>query len=291
MYYCNVMDRIDELIALLDELLRDGGINEVFYIDPNPEQAVPQGGNLSRTDRLAVPFSGCHRMCIPTKDGIKQLFPYRHNATFMPTGSWNNPDWVLPVKVVTFGFAGEYITYSFVECSGPETNQRFGARGQAGWCNSDGRLILGLMNKVFSGSPDDPRARPLTETMIAYCLESLKKRIVPHSGKAHSTYMNICSYLDECYTSDLSRDEVVGLFHVSANYLSNLFKSRSGVSFNAHINHLRIKRACHLLRNFDQTLDEVALSCGYHDTGYFCRVFKKYTGQTPGEFRNTTLNG
>lgn len=279
------MDKIDELIALLDALLKDEGINKVFYINPNPEQAIPQGANFSGHARLAIPFSGCHRMDIPSKDGIKQLLPQRHNATFMPTGSWNNPDWGLPVQVVTFAFTSEYITYSFVECHGPEISQRFGARGRVGWCNSDGKLILDLMNKTFADSPDDLRTLPLTETLIGYCLESLKKRLVPQSGKAHSTYINICSYLDECYSSDLSRDEVAGLFNISSNYLSNLFKSQSGISFKIHINQLRIKRACHLLCNFNQTLDEVAFSCGYHETGYFCRVFRKYTGQSPGEFR------
>ncbi len=283
------MNRIDELIMLLDGLLNDSGIDKVFYIVPNPEQAVPQGANFSRYDRLAVPLNGCHRMHIPTVDGIKQLLPRRHSATFMPAGCWNKPDWQLPVKVVTFGFTGEYITYSFVDCSGPGLSQRSGDRGQVAWSNSEGGFLLSLMNKVFSVSPDDPRARPLTETVIAYCLESLRKRLVPHSGKAYSTYMNICSYLEECYSSDLSRDDVAGLFNISANYLSNLFRSQSGVGFNSHINQLRIKRACHLLRNFNQTLDEVALSCGYHETGYFCRVFKKYTGQTPGEFRNTAV--
>ena len=284
------MSKIDELIILLEGLLKEGGIKEVFYIDPNPEQAVPQNGNLSRHDRLAIPFSGCHRMYMPTKNGIKQLFPRRYNSTFMPTGCWNNPDWGLPVKVVTFGFTSEYITYSFVDCPGEKISRRTGERGQVGWCSSDAKFILRLMNKVFRISPDEPRARPLTETMIAYCLESLKRRLAPQSGKAHLTYMNICSYLEECYTSDLSRDEVAGLFHVSANYLSNLFKSQSGISFNTHINQLRVKRACHLLRNFNQTLDEVALSCGYHGTGYFCQVFKKYVGQTPGEFRNTAAH-
>ena len=279
------MYKINELIALLEALLKDNGINKVFYINPKPEQAFPQGANFSSHDRLAVPFSGCHRMDVPTKEGIKQILPHRHNATFMPTGSWNYPDWVLPVNVVTFGFTSEYISYSFVECHGPEISQRSGSRGRVGWCNSDAKLILELMNKIFAASPDDPCALPLTETLIGYCLESLKKRLVPQSSKAHATYINICSYLEECYSSDLSRDEVAGLFNISSNYLSNLFKSQSGISFNTHINQLRIKRACHLLRNFNQTLDEVAFSCGYHETGYFCRVFRKYTGRSPGEYR------
>jgi len=279
------MDKIDELIILLEDLLRNGGIDKVFYINPDSAQAIPQRGNFSGQDRLAIPFSGCHRMDIPAKDGIKQILPKRHNATFMPEGCWNYPDWGIPVKVVTFGFADDYVSYSFVESRGGGRNEKIGARGRFGWCSSDGKLVLAMMRKVFAGASDDLRAVPLTEALAAYCLASLKKRVVPQSGKAHSTYVNICSYIEECYSSDLSRDEVAGLFNISSNYLSNLFKSQAGIGFSSYINQLRIKRACHLLKNFNQTLDEVAFSCGYHETGYFCRVFKKHTGSTPGEYR------
>jgi len=279
------MDKKEELITLLEDLLRSGGIDKVFYIDSAPVQAIPRGGNFSSHDRLAIPFSGCHRMDIPFKDGTSQLLPMRHNATFMPKGSWNNPDWQLPVKVVTFGFTNEYISYSFVERLGSELSQRFGSRGRIHWCNSDGQLVLGLMRKICTDSSSDLRVSPLAEALVAYCLESLKTKFATQSSKAHSTYINIYSYLEECYSSDLSRDEVAGLFKISSNYLSNLFKSQSGISFNTHINQLRIKRACHLLRNFNQTLDEVAFNCGYHETGYFCRVFKKHIGCTPGQYR------
>lgn len=278
----HINDKQEELIALLEELLRNGGINKVFYITPDPVQAVPQAANLSRNDRLAIPFGGCHRMEIPFKDGVSQLTPVRHDATFMPKGCWNKPDWQLPVKVVTFGFNIEDFTYSFVECG---INEHSSARGRIRWCNSDGQVILELMRKIFAGSADYLHTLPLTETLLAYCLESLKTRFEAQHGKAYSTYANICSYLEDSYSSDLSRAGVAGLFKISSNYLSNLFKSQSSTSFSAHINQLRIKRACHLLRHFNQTLDEVAFSCGYHETGYFCRVFKKNMGCTPGEFR------
>ena len=35
------------------------------------------------------------------------------------------------------------------------------------------------------------------------------------------------------------------------------------------------------------SLAEVSAACGYPNKSYFCQVFKKYTGMTPGEFEST----
>lgn len=288
LYYCNIMkknDKKEELIFRLEDLLRNGGVNKVFYIDPNPRQAIPPNGNFSGNDRLAIPFEGCHRMEIPGRDGIRQLLPMRHNATFMPKGSWNRPDWVLPVKVVTFGLTSEYISYSFVDFCGKGLQERSVARGKVQWSGYGGQVLPGMMGKMFADSPDAICGVILTEALAVCCLEALKSGDAVFTGKASYTYDAIRAYLDECYSADLSREEVARVFNISPNYLSNLFKARFGAGFAAYLNQLRIKRACYLLRNFNQTLDEVAFNCGYHETGYFCRIFKKNMGMTPGKFR------
>ena len=280
----------DELISLLEDLLRKDVINRVYYINPKPKLAVPQGANLSNVDRLAIPLSGCHRMEIPVKNETVTIKPERHTVTFMPQGCWNKPDWLLPVKVVTFAFYEDSFIYSFVTCEGKGLTQRSVARGQVSWHDSDGYSVLRLMRKIGVDFIKDLRSAPLTQALTGYCLEALKILPEEDSGKAHSTYKNICDYLDECYSSDLSREAVAEVFGISPNYLSNLFKSQSGTGFSDYINHLRIKRACYLLTNFNQNLDEIAFSCGFHDTGYFCRVFKKHNSCTPGEFRRRKKN-
>ncbi len=276
------------LISLLDEMLRSGGINKVYYIDPEPEIAVPQNGNFSGASRLAVPLEGCHRMVIPAKAEIRQISPVKHTATFMPKGSWNAPDWGLPVKVVTFHFAKETFGFSFVNCTGVGLNERNVLRETINWTSLDGHLIFEMVHRVFEHDPEDLRGIALIQALIGFCLEALMNKVEPEHGKAHATYLKICAYLEEYYASDISRESVAASFKISSNYLSNLFKSQSGASFSSHVNRLRIKRACHLLSKFDLNLDEIAMNCGYHETGYFCRVFKKHQGCTPGEYRSNS---
>jgi transcriptional regulator GlxA family with amidase domain len=49
---------------------------------------------------------------------------------------------------------------------------------------------------------------------------------------------------------------------------------------------IRIERAKHLLRHTDDKLAVIARLVGYRDAIYFSRLFKRYTGKTPGHYRN-----
>ena len=47
----------------------------------------------------------------------------------------------------------------------------------------------------------------------------------------------------------------------------------------------RIKAATDLLRTTNRKLEDIAAACGFTSAPYFCHVFRKYTGATPGEHR------
>jgi YesN/AraC family two-component response regulator len=55
--------------------------------------------------------------------------------------------------------------------------------------------------------------------------------------------------------------------------------------FNDYLNLVRVNRAKFMLQNYGTTLKEIAASCCYSDTAYFCRVFKKTCKITPTEYR------
>jgi YesN/AraC family two-component response regulator len=59
--------------------------------------------------------------------------------------------------------------------------------------------------------------------------------------------------------------------------------------FNDYLNLVRVNRAKFILRNYEMGLKEVASSCGYSDTAYFCRVFKRIGKVTPTEYRNVVV--
>jgi transcriptional regulator GlxA family with amidase domain len=57
------------------------------------------------------------------------------------------------------------------------------------------------------------------------------------------------------------------------------------IPFNAYVTYVRINRAKYLLKNYRQSLDEVATACGFSDASYFCRVFRRLTRLTPSGYR------
>jgi AraC-like DNA-binding protein len=281
----NTNQAIDDLKEQLDGLLTAGGIQRVYTA--GKKLAVPGDANFSHVDRLAVPLSGCHRMDVPDDTTIQQISPRPHQATWIPKGAWNRPDWQLPVEVATFMFESDCIRVSFVRTPGNGLDEKRVARFQLSRLDSDGNLILGMLKRRLKENPTAPRGCPLAEVLIHHCLDALRRGNAKVEGKAYRTYRTICDYLEENYSSGLTRESVARTFNITPNYLSNLFKKSSGESFNHSLNGLRIRRARHLLSHFRQPLDHIAFSCGFADTSYFCRVFRQHTGTTPGAFEKS----
>ncbi|SIT92475.1 helix-turn-helix transcriptional regulator [Pontibacter indicus] len=82
--------------------------------------------------------------------------------------------------------------------------------------------------------------------------------------------------------------------HTSPHYLSQSLNERLGKSFFEYLAELRIQEAKAILADPTQQhlkVEEVAEQVGYMSKSAFSSVFKKYTGQTPGQFRKTAVSG
>lgn len=75
-------------------------------------------------------------------------------------------------------------------------------------------------------------------------------------------------------------------FHFNPSYFSTLIKSRTGKTFSEHVTAARMKRAKGLLAEERLRIYEISLECGFQDTKYFCRVFKKYHGMSPKAYKH-----
>ena len=68
-------------------------------------------------------------------------------------------------------------------------------------------------------------------------------------------------------------------------YFCRLFREKTGQHFSSFLTRTRMEKAQELLaRPGENALAEVAADCGYPNKSYFCQVFKKFTGMTPGEY-------
>lgn len=85
--------------------------------------------------------------------------------------------------------------------------------------------------------------------------------------------------------SETSVERISGLMGVSRSTLDKLFLKHLGRSVAAEISRIRLQRAQDLLRHSEMPLSEVARRCGFASDTYFCRFFKRVTGETPNSFR------
>ncbi|QHW31904.1 helix-turn-helix transcriptional regulator [Paenibacillus rhizovicinus] len=103
-----------------------------------------------------------------------------------------------------------------------------------------------------------------------------------------ATIRDVRKYLELNYANhNLSLDYLSDYFHLNAKYLSKLFKEETGEKFVDFLIDVRMKEAEKLLANTQSTVQEVAEQVGYASNISFSRVFKKVTGSSPSEYRDS----
>ncbi|MDQ0115488.1 response regulator transcription factor [Paenibacillus harenae] len=97
----------------------------------------------------------------------------------------------------------------------------------------------------------------------------------------------ICQYIDEHLSEDLSLVRLAEIHYFNPSYLSRFFKQERGINLSEYIDTCRARKAKELLRDNDLKVREVAVSVGYEAAHSFTRFFKKVTGMTPQEYRDS----
>ncbi len=95
----------------------------------------------------------------------------------------------------------------------------------------------------------------------------------------------IRSYITTHYEEDLSLSVLAGKFYLNPNYLSQVFKAKTGENISIYIEKVRIERAEELLAHLHMAVTQVAQYVGYNDSNYFSKVFRKRTGMLPSEYQ------
>ncbi len=120
---------------------------------------------------------------------------------------------------------------------------------------------------------------------LLYTAEGAKTALQPNR-----TLQQAMRFIDENYTAQLSLETVAEHCRVSKFHLAHLFTRYTGQSVGKYILSRRVQRAKHLLGSTDQPIEQIALRCGFTDSAYFCRQFKKETGETPSGYRSKAEN-
>lgn len=111
---------------------------------------------------------------------------------------------------------------------------------------------------------------------------SVRPKELPLSAK-------IFTYLNSHYKEDITLSDLCRISSMSKSSLMRYFMNAAGCSPIQYLIRLRISEAMRLLCFSNLTIAEIACQTGFHDNNYFCRQFKKVSGQTPLSFRKMQL--
>ena len=91
--------------------------------------------------------------------------------------------------------------------------------------------------------------------------------------------------LHEDPLAEITIGELAGSLGYSRSYVHDRFRKEVGMSPNDYAQRLRIKRCCQRLVATQQSVTDIAFEFGFGSSQYFSRVFRKYLGATPSEYR------
>jgi len=98
----------------------------------------------------------------------------------------------------------------------------------------------------------------------------------------------ILRYIREKYYEDIYLDLFAEKLSVSKVYICKHFKDKTGTNLVDYLNKYRMEIACEKLRNTDLKIKDIASEVGIGNVNSFIRIFKKYYGISPGEYRTYT---
>lgn len=92
---------------------------------------------------------------------------------------------------------------------------------------------------------------------------------------------------DHLASQDLNRNSIAEYMHINPDYLSSIFHAKFNQTLSSYITNARIDKAKELLIHTGYSLGEISERTGFSNSSYFHKQFKKATGKTPQQFRNS----
>lgn len=140
-------------------------------------------------------------------------------------------------------------------------------------------------HEVYDRRMSECLFQELLLTAAADYARGLHQETVPVHGKVREIMPELIRYLNTAYAEDISGDGLSEKYHYHFDYLNRQFTKWTGKTIFRYLNHVRIERAGQLLQTGFYSVEEVAALTGFRDVYYFSKVFRRYTGMTPGQVR------
>ena len=137
---------------------------------------------------------------------------------------------------------------------------------------------------AFKRLSQETEADALFASLSAWCRGLLLSRR-SLSDESYRYVRSAVAFIETHYAERLSVPQIAQAISLNPIYLNRLFKCATGKTISDTLNSYRTERAKELMANRGLTVSEAAAAAGFSETRSFIRFFKKYYGETPGEYK------
>jgi AraC-like DNA-binding protein/ligand-binding sensor protein len=118
-------------------------------------------------------------------------------------------------------------------------------------------------------------------------VENITGQISSFQGIPHALAMRKAeAYIKKNLTKKLTLREIAKVAGLSPPYFSTIFKDEMGENLSRYINRLRVEKSIKMLLETDFSLSDISPECCFQDQSWFSKIFKSFTGISPGKYRN-----
>ncbi|MEC0270524.1 AraC family transcriptional regulator [Paenibacillus anseongense] len=121
--------------------------------------------------------------------------------------------------------------------------------------------------------------------MAGVLIDETPEHSLKNTDRQPAYILHAIEYIRIHYASDITLNEVADTVGLYPTYLSEQFKLHTGGTFIDFITQVRVERAKNLLRKSVLPAFTICEEVGYATPAHFSKVFKKWVGCTPTEYR------
>jgi len=149
-----------------------------------------------------------------------------------------------------------------------------------------GNLFMEINSQNLKAVQEAKTVEELTD-ILHIIIDRVSGAISSFKGIPHAAALRKAeNFILENYTKKISLKEISNIAGLSPPYFSTIFKEEMGENLSKYLNRLRVEKASRLLLETDMSLSEIAACCCFEDQSWFSKIFKAYTGISPGKYRN-----
>lgn len=149
---------------------------------------------------------------------------------------------------------------------------------------------FGYVQEAFRQNVFQYLLKPLEDAQVEQVMNRACEWLSSAAPRVHSGNTDVVEQvsrlIEQRYMNiDLRLEQLAEEVHTNKNYLSELFRQKTGFTFTDYKNQVRVRHAKRMIREGKEGLTQIATAVGFGSASYFSRIFKQYTGLSPQEYR------